>query len=342
MASSSRSWRECLERVQHNAWALAVCTLFLVVGPSLMLVNKNVMDKQGVDFPYPFLVSSMGLVFTSFVTHALHLAGMLELPHAHLVTQGFFLRAVLPVGACHAATLAFGNAQYLFMGMALIQFLKAFTPMVVTLFTLVLLKKRQSSQVWLALVVTCFGTSLTAVGDMKLNLLGLVLAACSSSTEAVRLVLTQYALQDCRFTLLESQYFLAPAGAVCLLLVSWFFEREKLLASGDLAKLHDNPGTFLVCGSLGFGVQMLTSSVIKLTSSTTVKVLSQLRNALVVLSGVLLYGEVVSPLQLVGYVVSVIGITRYTALQSEAGQGKDQGPAYSRIPSAAEGSPDKA
>ena len=60
------------------------------------------------------------------------------------------------------------------------------------------------------------------------------------------------------------------------------------------------------------------------------------------LSGVLLYGQVVSPLQLVGFVISVIGITRYTALQSDMGQGKDQGPAYSRIPSVAGGSPDKA
>lgn len=37
----------------------------------------------------------------------------------------------MPVGACHAATLAFGNAVYLHLSVAFIQMLKAFTPVIV-------------------------------------------------------------------------------------------------------------------------------------------------------------------------------------------------------------------
>jgi len=200
-------------------------------------------------------------------------------------------------------------------GVALIQFLKAFTPMVVTLFSYILLRKSVSTAIWIALAVACAGTSMTAAGDMSLNMFGLLLAVGSSCTEAIRLVLTQFALQDCRFSLLEGQYFLAPAGAACLLLLSIVFEFPTIMEKGDFIKFHEHPLSFALAGCLGFGVQLLTSSVIKLTSSITVKVLSQLRNALVVLSGVFMFGEVVTGLQLLGYVVSVVGIMRYSLLQ---------------------------
>lgn len=48
----------------------------------------------------------------------------IELRKESVVNPSFWMQRVLPVGACHAATLAFGNAQYLYMGIAMIQFLK--------------------------------------------------------------------------------------------------------------------------------------------------------------------------------------------------------------------------
>uniref|UniRef100_A0A7S2WUA7 Sugar phosphate transporter domain-containing protein n=1 Tax=Mucochytrium quahogii TaxID=96639 RepID=A0A7S2WUA7_9STRA len=300
--------------------SLATCAAYMVVGPTLMIVNKNIMDKEGINFGYPFLLSSLGLIFTGTLAHVMRFMGMLELPHGHLVTKKFWIRNIFPVGACHAATLSFGNAQYMFMGVALIQFLKAFTPMVVNVFVYVLLGKTKSQKVWLALLIACFGTSMTAVGNMSLNMFGLLLAAGSSSTEAIRLVLTQYALQDCKFTLMEGQYFLAPVGAFCLLALSFLFEGNRLLETGDLGKMVANPTSFFFAGSLGFGVQMLTAGVIQLTNSITLKILSQLRNSLVVLSGVLIYGEVITFGQFCGYLVSICGIVWYSWLEQQKQQ----------------------
>ena len=146
-----------------------------------------------------------------------------------VVTRSFWLNRVLPVGACHAATLAFGNAQYLYMGVALVQFLKAFTPIVVTAVAALLLNDRPSKRVVMALVVLCAGTAVTAADDVAVTALGLFLAAGSASTEAVRLVLTQFVLQDCRFTLWESQVslFQCPCPCQCRQSYDYFMEREK-------------------------------------------------------------------------------------------------------------------
>jgi hypothetical protein len=97
-----------------------------------------------VDFPYPLLVSSMGLVFAAITTHTMKALGHLTLEYEDHVTQKFWLSKCLPVGICHAATLAFGNAQYMHSGMALIQFMKSFTPCITAIVTFFLLNRRES------------------------------------------------------------------------------------------------------------------------------------------------------------------------------------------------------
>ena len=112
------------------AWTLVICSLYMVVGPSLVVLNRHILKEGG--FPYPMLLSSLGLCFSALTAHTLAAVGAITVGKQGVVTRRFWLNRVVPVGACHAATLAFGNAQYLHMGVALVQFLKAFTPIVVT------------------------------------------------------------------------------------------------------------------------------------------------------------------------------------------------------------------
>jgi len=290
----------------------------MVVGPALMIVNKRIMDPKGsIVFPYPLFVSSLGLLFTACATIVLRLTGYLELEHEHLMTRKFWILRILPVGVCHAGTLAFGNAQYLYMGVALIQFLKAFTPIVVTIISLLILKRKVTLRVWLMLLIICCGTSMTAMGEAYIQYLGLFLAFGSSTTEAIRLVLTQFALQDCKMSLLESQYHMAPVAALALLLLSYFLEYPKMVAEDHLDALFLYKGEFLLAATLGLGVQLLTSNVIQMTSSTTLKVISQLRNALVVLAGPMLFHEGISFIQVVGYLISVAGVYGYAVALSK-------------------------
>jgi hypothetical protein len=46
--------------------SLALCALYMIVGPVLVLVNKDILASG---FPYPILLSSLGLVFASLTAH---------------------------------------------------------------------------------------------------------------------------------------------------------------------------------------------------------------------------------------------------------------------------------
>ena len=294
--------------------SVGLCSLYMAVGPSLVVLNKHILSEVG--FRYPMLLSSLGLIFAALTAHILAAAGLL--PIQKKIGISFWLQRVLPVGACHAATLAFGNAQYLYMGMALIQFLKAFTPIVVTAVAVVLLGKRPTVPVVASLALLCAGSSVTAAEDVSVTMFGVLLACGSASTEAVRLVLTQFVLQDCSFSLWESQYYLAPAAAVCLVSTGLYYEGGALRESGDLRLLAGAPLAVAGAASLGLGVQLLTAAVIQGPGAVTLKVLSQVRNAGLVLVGVVLYGEHVSLPQLLGYVVSLAAFASYNYFESRS------------------------
>ena len=93
-------------------YTAALVLVFMVVGPALMIMNKEILDV--VQFRYPILVSCLGLVASAFFTHILRAVGMLQLQYESTIDFKFWLTKCLPVGMCHAATLALGNAVNLY------------------------------------------------------------------------------------------------------------------------------------------------------------------------------------------------------------------------------------
>jgi len=298
----------------EHLYTVTVVLIFMAVGPALMILNKEILDV--VQFRYPILVSSLGLVASACFTHALKAAGMLRLQYESTIDFKFWATKCLPVGVCHAATLALGNAQYLFMGIASIQFLKAFTPIITACTTFALLRRKETNRSILALVALCISTSAVAGGDTNISLIGLGLSLGGSVAEAIRLVLTDFLLSGTKMQVLESMYYLAPAGGVCLFLLGAATEGPALMANGDLSKVASNPAMFAIAASLGVGVQLLTTTVIKVTSATGVKVLSQVRNTIPVFYGVVVYNETITANTLLCYFASLAAFAYYTFLKT--------------------------
>ena len=98
---------------------LLACGFYLAIGPSLILINRTILKERG--FNYPMMLSGLGLLFSTAVSSTLVCCSCLKLEHRELVTLSFFMRNLVPVGAAMAATLAAGNAVYLFLPVGFIQ-----------------------------------------------------------------------------------------------------------------------------------------------------------------------------------------------------------------------------
>lgn len=161
----------------------------------------------------------------------------------------------------------------------------------------------------------CLGTALASVGEVNFNLSGISLMMAAELTEAIRLILVQNFLQSLRFGIVESQFYMAPAGAVCLMGASVLTEYKVMYANGAFAQMVAHPALFFLTGTLGVGVNFLSYLVVQQTNSVTLKVLGAARNAGLVLLSVLYYGELVSGTQALGYAVSLCFFGLYSFLK---------------------------
>lgn len=85
----------------HATAVLASCSLFMLAGPILVLVNRQILKET--EFKYPMCVSGLGVLCTSIFAHLLvDVLKVAEIKKNH--DSSFFLKSCLPVGACQVSS----------------------------------------------------------------------------------------------------------------------------------------------------------------------------------------------------------------------------------------------
>ena len=182
-----------------------LCSLFMVVGPALILLNKHIMTE--LNFPYPLFLSGLGIAFSSVVASFIVHSGYVKLERKEEVAGSLFYRRVLPVGVASAGTLATGNIVYLLLDVGFIQMLKSFTPVVVMGLLFLTGIETPSRPVIISIIVISFGTAMTCSYTPNANVLGMAVMLSSEVFEAIRLVLTQFLLKDVKMGVVEGKFY---------------------------------------------------------------------------------------------------------------------------------------
>lgn len=297
---------------------LAVCGVYMVVGPSLMVVNKEILQTLG--FGFPLTVAGLGLFGTSIVIRAAVACGICEVSdEAREAVEGRLWHwTVLPIAAAKAATLACGNVVYLHLGLGFIQMLKAFNPVIVVVVMSACGLPVPSRLARWGVYLIISGTLLEVRGELHATLLGIFFMMSSEVMEAINLVLTQKLLQLRKFTLTEGLYMISPPSCFLLFVTASLLEWPRIAREAGYRIMMDHPWHFVASSALGLLVNFVGMAVVQATSSLTMKVLNTARGVAVVLVGVLFYGEYCSPLELFGYGCALAGFSLYNYAQLKA------------------------
>lgn len=284
------------------------------------MVNQHIL--KALSFPYPMFLAGLGVVSSGLLATLSVRMGWVQVQRSEAIEGRLWYQRVLPVGLAHAGTLSFGNMVYLYLDVGFIQMLKAFTPVFIMLTGYLASIDTPTHPVILSVIVISIGTAATCSFTPQLNLLGIFIMFLSELTEGIRLVITQFFLQQLKFGVMESQYVLAPASAFWLFLASAIFELPSMLQNGAFLIMADNIGLFLVASFMGIGVNFISYYVIQSTSSLTMKILGTLRNIVMVIVGVMLYAEVITFHQAIGYSISLLGFVGYNLAKMGYFEGK--------------------
>ena len=286
----------------------AVCVAWMLASSALILLNK---DLLAGGFHYPMALSALGMSFSAVASFICCRVINVVDARRGVITPRAYATRVLPVGLLMAATLHFGNVVYLYLTVSFIQMLKALTP-VVTMAALFAARLESPTPPLIASVAAiAAGTAVASYGEVNLSLVGLACMFASECFEAGRLVLTQSLLAGANFHPVEGLMYLAPACTAWLLLGSAAFELPRMRAEGAWALVTARPAAFSIAAATGFAVNALAYGVISRSSSLTLKVLGTVKNAGVVWWGVLVLGDIVTPVQGIGYALSLAGFLAY-------------------------------
>ncbi|KAJ1418824.1 triose-phosphate transporter family-domain-containing protein [Ochromonadaceae sp. CCMP2298] len=304
-----------MQQILAASSAGVICFLYLFVGLALILLNKMILSH--LNFPYPIFLSSLGLIASTLFARVVVLLGYAKLSRKEAVEGALWYKRVLPVGFAHAATLSLGNMVYLFLDVSFIQMLKSFTPVIIILFGYLANVDIPSMPVVYSVLVITAGITATCTFRPEFHVLGITIMFLSEVTEAARLILTQFLLQQLKFSTVESLYVLAPASAFWLMLASVVFELPAMLEKDALSIFANNLPTFLMASSMGVVVNFMSFSVIQSTNSLTLKMLGTLRNIVTIVVGVLFYRERLALSEVGGYSVALVGFVSYNLARAD-------------------------
>ena len=311
------------------ARAVLICSLYAVAGPSLILLNKHILSTLG--FHFPLTLSCIGQL-TSFLLSAvmIHGLGWVKLENRDKVSTPFYVRNIMPVGIFGALTLSCGNSVYLYLSVAFIQMLKAFTP-VVTLIVAVLLRvSHPTLSAIVAVAGISAGTCVAVYGELNFSTIGFTLMLISEVAEGIRLVLMQILLKNFKFSAVEGLYYMSPATVLWMGAAILLTEVQQMGTESAWKIAAAAPWTFIGAGVLGFCVNTMSFLVIQATSSVTLKSLAVARTAGLVLFCAMFLGEVVTKVEALGYAISFACFIWYSYLEmtspSSASAGKSAAP----------------
>eukprot|EP01024_Parvocaulis_polyphysoides_P037458 TRINITY_DN33389_c1_g1_i1.p1 TRINITY_DN33389_c1_g1~~TRINITY_DN33389_c1_g1_i1.p1 ORF type:complete len:334 (-),score=49.76 TRINITY_DN33389_c1_g1_i1:572-1573(-) len=284
------------------------------VSSVMILYNKHIYS-QG--FAFPLFTTAAGQAFSAAGGIIMYVLGVQSLRPVPSLNDYIFKLA--PIGITFAGTLYTGNLAYLYLSVSFIQILKGFTPGIVLLLTGILGLEKPSAALVLAILMIGGGTGFAVLieqGTPAFNFFGFISFLLSSLTEAVRVVLVQVIHQNDKFNTVESLIYISGPTSIVLLIISMIFEYQGLAETGFALVLKEPSAYFLA-----FGFSCLTSVTcyyaIQLTSSLTFKVSGCMKNLAVVWVGVA-RGDVVTPSQILGYLISVFGFFMYYNVKLQA------------------------
>ena len=287
---------------------LLVCTVYMLVGPLLIMSNKYLLTTG--QFHYPILLTAMHQL-ASALGSAFLVRGLGVVPLAHDVTWRVWRTNIFAVGLMTTAALCTGNGSYLYLTVAFVEILKGFTPVVTMMVQSVFGEPLPTCRVASCVLMISFGTAISSFGEMHLNLTGLLLMLTSVYCEATRLMLTHRLLTHMNFHVIEGLYYMSPASFICAAAVALVVEVPRFHTKRFLHALPDAWHLYLANATLGFLVNVVSFLVIKRTNVVMLKLLAISRNAIVVLAGIVIFSDHVTSVQFCGYAISLVFFAAY-------------------------------
>ena len=297
------------------AYKAGLVVNWILSSATLILFNKWLLTSGG--FPYPVSLTLLHQIFCSVVAFV---GSRLQLFELTAMPRDVYLKGVVPVGACYAIALWFGNWAYLYLQVSFVQMLKAFMPVTVFFIGICIGTEKFNLRLCGILFVVCVGVLIASYGEVYFSIFGVLLQIGSMATEASRLGLLQHLLQKKGYKLnpMTTMYYLSPITAA-FLFVLWFgIEAHKV--SGEIGKV--NPLVLLLNCSCALFLNLAVFLIVGKTSALTMNICGVIKDWIIIIFSVLVFKSILTILNVVGFTIAFMGVLGYNQVRRKMNEAK--------------------
>jgi len=290
-------------RQKPKVSAAAIIPVWIVLSSAVILYNNHLYTT--LNFRYPVFLVTWHLTFAAIGTRVLqrttHLLDGAKDVH---ITKDMFVRSILPIGLLFSASLILSNTAYLYLSVAYIQMLKAFTPVAILLISWTFRIQEPSKKLAVIVLMISTGVALASHGELHFNIIGFITQAAAVAFEASRLVMIQLLLHGLKMDPLVSLHYYATVCALINSLVLPF--TEGLAPFYELARV--GPLILLSNACIAFLLNVAAVFLVGAGSGLVLTLAGVFKDILLITGSVLLFGTQITPLQVFGYSVALGGL----------------------------------
>jgi hypothetical protein len=292
--------------------AAAIIPVWIALSSAVILYNNHLYST--LNFRYPVFLVTWHLTFAAIGTRVLqrttHLLDGAKDIH---ISKDVFVRSILPIGLLFSASLILSNTAYLYLSVAYIQMLKAFTPVAILLISWTFRIQEPSKKLAVIVFMISTGVALASHGELHFNLVGFITQAAAVAFEASRLVMIQLLLHGLKMDPLVSLHYYAPVCALINSLVLPF--TEGLAPFYELARI--GPLILISNASIAFLLNVAAVFLVGAGSGLVLTLAGVFKDILLITGSVLLFGAQITPLQVFGYSVALGGLVLFKTSASK-------------------------
>lgn len=279
--------------------------IWIFFSSSVILFNKWILHT--LKFPYPVLLTAWHLIFATVLTQLMaRFTTLLDGRKKQKMNGRIYVRAIVPIGAAFSLSLICGNLTYLYLSVSFIQMLKATTPVAVLITGAIMGTEDVSVKKFTNVSAIVVGVVIASFGEIDFVLIGFLYQLGGVIFEAIRINLVSSLLNGQeKMDPLVSLYYFAPVCAVMNFTLALFWEVPKVTSAEVYAV---GIWTLLANAWVAFMLNVSVVFLIGKTSGLTLTLCGVLKDILLVCLSILIWGTVLSNLQIFGYSIALLGM----------------------------------
>ncbi|GBG29277.1 Solute carrier family 35 member C2 [Hondaea fermentalgiana] len=286
---------------------------------SMVVYNKWLLHSWEGGFNFPLLISMLHMGIKYFLSLAMVRCNSFAIPD--IPRRVWWLSAV-PVGCATALDVAASNASYLYVSVTFYTIVKSSSLVFTLLFSVLYKLQPCSLSLFCAVSVIVVGVVLASMGDTEFSTIGFLLVIGSSAVGGFRWSLTQVLMKQirCNLDAILTIYLISPASALSLIPLSLWVDGERFFQSKfiDASLLPYTVLNIVGSGLFAFSMILVELELLRRTSSVTLGVISYVKQMLQIGLSVVVFHDVLTPLNLLGFLLTLLGMFLYTVIKHRA------------------------